>query len=121
MYNSPFGAETIECGVSFPDPPKNVEYMSADPVALNLVIAASIGKKPVPPPKLESNAPVVIGYPVPKTIPPPKRLLFGSGVAVNPQLSAVDPEKVEKVKLGSMYRRSDESYPSGKTKEMRFS
>ena len=118
MYNSPFGAETIECGVSFPAPPRKVEYNKAEPLALNFVIAASMGKNPVPPPKLESNAPVVIGYPVPNTIPPPNRLLFGSGVAVNPQLSAVDPEKVEKVKLGSMYRRSDESYPSGKTKEM---
>lgn len=72
------------------------------PFAVYFVIPTSIGKDPVPELKLTSYAPVDKGYPELKTIPPPNKFPFISGVAVNPQLSAVEPVKVEKVKLGSI-------------------
>ena len=59
----------------------------------NFVIAMSVPGYPIPVPPLYVvwNAPNVTGYPMSKTIPPTYMLPKSSYVAVNPQLSAVEP------------------------------
>ena len=102
IYSSLFELTTKLCGVSEFEPPIYVEKIIPEPVGLYFVIPTST----VPPPNVPSKAPAEIGYPVSKTIPPATNDLFSSGQAVIPQLSAVEPVKVEKVSSGSIINGS---------------